>query len=173
MAAAKKPGTARRRNAPMDEADLRALAQLIGSQRAAALGTLHQGGPYVSLVLYAAGAGLTEYYLHLSRLAIHTRNLQADRRAALMIAQPEAGHVDPQTLMRLSLQGAAEPLPRQAADYAAARARYLARFPQAAPIFDLADFDLYRLTPAEGRFIAAFGKILNITAEHLRQASAL
>ena len=154
----------------MDEADLRALARLAGGQRTAALGTLQHGGPYVSLVLYAADASLGEYYLHLSRLAIHTRNLQAERRAALMIAQPDTGQADPQTLMRLSLQGAAEPLPKQSADYAAARARYLARFPQAAPIFDLADFDLYRLIPTEGRFIAAFGKILNITAEHLRAA---
>jgi hypothetical protein len=156
----------------MAEADRQALARLAAAGRTAALGTLASGAPYVSLVLYAPDAGLSAFYLHLSRLAVHTRNLQADPRAALMIAQPDEGQADPQTLMRLSLQGRAVALGRQSPNYAPAQACYLGKYPQAAPIFSLPDFDLYRFTPASGRFISAFGKIFDLTAAQLREASA-
>ncbi len=154
----------------MDEADQRALAELIRGQRTASLGTLLRGAPYVSLVLYAEDARLQAFYLHLSRLAVHTQNLQAEARASLMIAQPDRGTGDPQALPRVSLQATAEALAKDSSECAAAQARYIEKFPESAPIFDLADFDLYRLTPHEGRFIAAFGRILRVSAEHLRQA---
>jgi len=156
----------------MDEAARRALAQLAAQGRTAALGTLLRGGPYVSLVLYAPAPGLTEYFLHLSRLAVHTRNLQADPRASLLLAEADSGAGDPQTLARLSLQGTAAALPKDSADYEAAQARYLAKYPAAAPIFTLGDFDLYRFIVEDARFVSAFGKIYNLTPADLRQAAA-
>jgi putative heme iron utilization protein len=89
-----------------------------------------------------------------------------------MIAEPDSGAGDPQTLARVSLLGEAGRLPKDSADWAAARSQYVAKFPDSASIFDLGDFDLYRLVPREGRFVAAFGRILNLTAEHLRLAGA-
>jgi putative heme iron utilization protein len=158
----------------MDEQTLAALARLIRGQRAASLGSLlaDGAGPYVSLAPYAAAHDFGLFFVHLSRLAVHTRNLQADPRAALMIAEADTGAGDPQTLARVSLQVTARPLARDSAGYTEARGRYTARFPASAPIFDLADFDLYELVPAEGRFVAAFGRIFNLTADHLRQAAA-
>jgi heme oxygenase (biliverdin-IX-beta and delta-forming) len=155
----------------MAEAAWSALARLAAGGRTAALGTLLDGAPYVSLVLYAAAPGLTEIDLHLSRLAVHTRNLQTDSRASLLLAEPDAGRADPQTLVRLSLHGAARVLPKAAPEYAAAQARYLAKFPASAPVFELPDFDLYRFVPTQGRFISAFGKIFDLTGEQLRKAA--
>ena len=155
----------------MSPTDLLALARLIRSQRSAALGTLHDGAPYVSHALYLPADDFGAFYFHLSRLAIHTKNLLADPRAGLMIAEPDTGASDPQLLLRLSLQGQAAPLAPDAPDHADLRARYLARFPEAAMMLQLSDFALFRFTPRDGRFVAGFGKAFNITLANLKAAA--
>lgn len=155
----------------MQDAELHLLHDLIRNQRVAALGTLEAGAPYVSMVLYAPAEDFSAFFVHISRLAVHTRNLRADSRAGLMIAEPDNGEHDPQLLVRLSLQGTAEPLPPASPIYADACARYLARFPESAPLFQLPDFDLFRFTPREGRFVAGFGKAFNVTTGALTMAA--
>lgn len=157
----------------MQEAERRVLAALIRSQRTAALGTLYRGMPYISLVLCAEAADFGAFYIHVSGLAIHTQNLRADPGAGLMISQPDTGASDPQTLARVSLQAKAAPIPQDSPDYLAAHARFVARFPESRQTFELADFELYRLTPQEGRLVAAFGRIFNLTPGDLRAASSL
>lgn len=155
----------------MDDSNRRALSDLIRRQRTASLGTLYRGAPYVSLALYAEEPDFSAFYIHVSGLAIHTKNLRADSRAGLLIAQPDSGASDPQTLARVSLQVNAEPVSKEAPGYDAALTRYVAKFPGSQQTLDLGDFVFYRLVPQEGRFIAAFGKILNFTADELRGAS--
>jgi putative heme iron utilization protein len=155
----------------MDTSTLQSLAGLIRAGRAAALATLHDGAPLVTLVVYAYRPDFSGFILHLSRLAPHTQALLADRRAALMIAEPEAAGRDPQLLRRLSLQGQAAPLGRDAPDYAAVRALYLERFPAAGPMFGLGDFDLYEFKAVAGRFVAGFGQAYNLEPGHLRRAA--
>lgn len=155
----------------MSPDDLHALAALIRGQRQAALGTLRDGAPYVSMVAYAAEPDLDGFLLHLSRLAPHTRQLLADPRAALLICEPDQGQDDVQTLGRLTLLGQAQALPGDAPGYAEARARYLARLPAAAPLFDFPDFAIYRFVPAEARYIRGFARAFTLTPEHLRAAA--
>ena len=68
----------------MDANVLHSLATLIRSNRLAALGTLRDGCPFVSMVVYAISDDLTSFYLHLSRLAVHTRDIIADPRLKLV-----------------------------------------------------------------------------------------
>ena len=56
------------------------------------------------------------------------------------------------------MQGDAQPLPRDGDDYASARACYLARFADAAQMFELADFSLFLIRPVSLRFVAGYGK---------------
>ena len=138
-------------------ADPRALMQ---SQGAAALGTVMDGAPYVSLVLVAFdtdGAPL----LLLSRLAQHTRNLRADPAVSLLF-DGTAGLQDPLTGPRLTVLGKAA----VCAD-PAALARYLARHPSARTYAGFSDFDLYRVTIARAHYVAGFGQIRWIEAEAL------
>src|SRR5579859_3123072 len=114
---------------PLDDAE--AIAALVRRQRQAALGTLQQGSPFVSMVAFVAepaGAGLL---MHLSLLAPHTRQLQSDPRAALLISEPDDGRDDIQTLGRLSLTGSVQGIARESSPYAAAQQCYLQRFPAA------------------------------------------
>lgn len=152
---------------------LHTLAFLLRSTRLAALGTLREGAPFVSMVTYLAGEDLTKFYLHLSGLAVHTRALRADRRVGLLIAQTDPGIVDPQTLARVSIQGEAVGLPKGGAEFVAAQEGYLAQFPDSAQNFALADFDLYAIVPQSARFVAGFGHIFNLTLADFKRAGAI
>jgi hypothetical protein len=61
---------------------------------------------------------------------------------------------------------------REDPSHASARARYLARLPAAAPRFDFADFELFRLRPAEVHFVAGFGRAHRLSGEVLAVLAA-
>ena len=88
----------------------------------------------------------------LSGLAIHSRVLAGDPRAALLVeAQGDKG--DPLTWPRLSLQVTASVI----ADPGGLRDRWLAGHPKAAVFIDLPDFRFWRLLPQGGFLNAGFG----------------
>jgi putative heme iron utilization protein len=149
------------------------LARLIRTQRTAALGTVFDTAPLVSMVLYAAADDLSAFYIHISQLAQHTQAIRQDRRVGLMIAEPDSGEVDPQTLGRVSIRGAATELSPAASDHEAAKAAYLAKFPGSAATFGLGDFSLYAITPLEARYVAGFGRIFDLAAEDFGEISAM
>jgi putative heme iron utilization protein len=110
--------------------------------------------------------------LHLSRLAKHTLNLLADGRVSLALSEMDDGRSDPQTLARITLDGSVVLVERDSTDYQAGRECYLARLPDAAMLFDFADFSLFRLTPQSGRYVEGFGSTHRLTAERLRSLLA-
>lgn len=147
------------------------LAHLIRTQRIAAFGTLRDGGPLVSMILYAVSPDFAQFYIHASRLALHTQDILKDPRVSLMIAETDTGEKDPQTLARVSIRGEAVAVPPTAADYEEAKAIYLAKFPEAAFNFTLGDFSIYKIVPRTARYVAGFGKIFNLTVEDFKQAA--
>ena len=155
----------------MKAEELAIVANLIRGQRHGALGTLREGAPFVSMVAYAAEPDFGGLLLHLSRIAPHTRQILADPRAWLLICEPDDGREDVQTLARITLSGAATPIPPE--QHAQARERYLARLPAAAPLFDFPDFGLFRLVPQEARYVGGFARAYTLTPAHLRQAAQL
>lgn len=158
----------------MKSAELTVVAGLLRRQRQAALGTLQDGAPFVSMVAFAAAPGLDGFLLHLSGLSPHTRHLQADPRASLLVAEPERPDVeDVQTLPRITLVGTVALVPKDGADYAAGRDLYLARLPAAAMLFDFPDFNLYRFIPTEARYVGGFARAYTLRVEDLRQAAQL
>jgi hypothetical protein len=66
----------------MDDETLQLLAALIRGRRIAALGTLRQGAPFVSMVPYAPAADFSAFYLHMSRLAYHTQDILKDAQVS-------------------------------------------------------------------------------------------
>jgi len=131
---------------------------LLAAESAGVLSTLsvrRAGTPYGSITPYALGADGAPLLL-LSGLAAHTHNLEADPRAGLFVGDQSAA-ADPQAGARLSLLGEVHPLPADAEPDA--RARYLARWPQAAQYLALSDFAFWRFRIDEARLIAGFGEI--------------
>lgn len=139
------------------------LPTLLRRQTIAALGTLHRGEPYVSMVPYALDEAAPAFLIHVSALAAHTRDMIDSPRVSLLVVAPDAADL-PQARARATIQGDAERLPADSAAYAAARAYYLKRFPQAADIFALADFSLFRIEPRSVRFIGGFAQATSLTA---------
>ena len=146
---------------------LKTLSALLASP-VAALGTLHEGAPFVSMVPVAVAAeGLL---IHVSGLAAHTRDLRADPRLSLLFMAPLDPEADPLALPRVTLQGEAQELERDSPEYEAAAGAYLARFPQAEQTLGLGDFSFFLLVPGSGRLVAGFGRALNLGAEEILQA---
>jgi putative heme iron utilization protein len=155
----------------MDSESCLTLATLLRSQRVAALGTLRQGAPLVSMVLYLPAPDFSAFHLHVSRLAWHTQDMLADARVSLSIAATDDGTRNPQVLERVSLRGEATALPNDSPGHEALKAAWLARFPDSAINFELADFSFFRIAPRDARFVAGFGRIHNLSAAALSAAA--
>src|SRR2546430_8386763 len=97
----------------MDAESRRLLGSLIRSERIAHLGTLRDGAPMVSMTLYMPEPDFSAFYVHVSRLAWHTQDMQHDARVALSIAETDDRRADPFTLMRVSIRGEAAQIDRK------------------------------------------------------------
>ena len=153
----------------MDHSSEQTLIRLLRTQRIAALGTLRDGGPLVSQVLFAAAPDFSTFCMHISRLAQHTQDILSNPRVSLMIADTDDGAGDPLQLARVSIRGEAAIIAPGTDEYATARAVYLAKFPQAAVNFQLGDFALYGIEPRAARYVAGFGKAFNLTQASFRK----
>ena len=145
----------------MDADTRKALAALIRKERIAHLATLRQGAPMASMTLYLADDALAAFHVHVSRLAWHTQDMQKDARVALSIAERDDGRADPFTLMRVTIRGEAFQMVEGPKD------AWLARYPEQAINFQLADFSFWKIVPRDARFVAGFGRIHNLSAKEL------
>ena len=131
---------------------------LLRIARTGALATLDRasGAPLTTLVAVASdynGAPL----LLLSTLSQHTKNLAGDRRGSLLLTSP-SGRGDPLNRPRLTVGGeiVAHPEPT-------ARARFLARNPQARLYASFTDFSLFRVEISAVQFNGGFGRAAPLT----------
>ena len=140
-------------------ADRATLATALPSSEAldAAMDGPGGGWPYASLVMVACDFDASPLLL-ISDLAEHTKNLAADGRASLMF-DDTAGLDNPLTGARVTVLGRIE-----RCDHDGARARYLARHPDAAEYAGFADFHLYRMAVERAHLVAGFGVIHWIAA---------
>ena len=141
------------------------LRSLLFKQRIAHLATLRNGAPMASMTLYLPEKDLSAFYVHVSRLAWHTQDMAHDPRVALSIAEADDGRADPFTLMRVTIRGDALQLQD------GPKAAWLARFPEQAINFELADFSFWRITPRDARFVEGFGRIHNLSAKDLNECA--
>jgi hypothetical protein len=149
----------------------RDVVSLIQQQRWAAVATIDEGAPLASMIAYAVEPGLDGLLFFLSRLAAHTRNLLEQPPTSLAITAPDLGKGDPQLLPRVSLQGRAVAIDREDATFAMAGARYVQRFPDAMPRFQLGDFHLFRFTIDSARYIGGFARASSFTGDQLRETA--
>ena len=145
-------------------------ARLLASSRWAALAVVEDGAPAAAMTAYAPAADGAALYVLLSQMALHTRALLVEPRAALVVSAPDTGEGDPQTLPRLSLSGVALALVPGTAEHEAGRAAYVGRFPGAEERFALADFVLFRFEASEARWVGGFGRALRMTGPQLAEA---
>ncbi len=140
---------------PADLPPARIVRRLIRAADRAALG-VHgarlEGFPYVSLTEIACDIRGRPVLL-LSTLAEHTKALDADPRASLLI-DGTAGYAEPLTGPRASLIGRLERVPTEAVS-----TRYLARHPAARMFAGFRDFGFFRFEVDKAHLVAGFGRI--------------
>ncbi len=73
----------------MDQQSEQTLAHLIRETRLAALGTLHDGEPNLAMVSYAFARDFSAFYIHVSQLGKHTRDMENDPRVSLLITETD------------------------------------------------------------------------------------
>ncbi|MFV0279985.1 MAG: HugZ family protein [Rhodoblastus sp.] len=125
--------------------------RLLRAVRSAALASLDaQRHPFATLVNVATAHDGAPILL-MSKLAVHTRNLEAAPQASLLLA--ETGKGDPLAHPRLTISGL---LARDADP--ALRARFLARHPKSALYADFADFSFWRMIPGSFHLNGGFAR---------------
>jgi putative heme iron utilization protein len=111
-----------------------------------------EGYPYGSFVTVAFDDGNPVFLI--SGLAEHTRNLERDHRASLLVA--ESASEDPLANGRVTMLG---PCTRVEEDGGRARAAFLAAHPNAAYYADFRDFAFWKLRVNAIRYIGGYGRM--------------
>ena len=110
------------------------------------------GYPYGSFVTVAFDDGDPVFLI--SGLAEHTKNLERDSRASLLVA--EGGSADPLANGRVTLLG---PCTRVEGDGGSARAAFFAAHPSSTYYADFRDFGFWRLRVEHVRYIGGYGRM--------------
>lgn len=158
----------------MAESTTQILRMLLLDRPVAALATLHDGRPAVSMIPFAvhAAGDTVRLVTHLSRLAAHTGDMLALPEVSLLVVASESAGTMPQALPRVSLSAVAAFVPPDDPEHAALRGCYLEKFPDAAPLFALGDFSIVALEPTSARLVAGFGRALTLPPDALAAAVA-
>ncbi len=131
----------------------RTLLERGGFSTLATLSAKHPGHPFASVMPYSLTERGEPVFL-ISSMAMHTKNLDADGRATLMVVD-ESAVQNPLGASRVSMMGTAVQVPE--ADVSTVRERYLARNPAASQWVDFSDFHFYRLEVMDLYFVGGFG----------------
>lgn len=140
--------------------------QLIRAGRFVPLATQEakSAAPFVSLAQTACLMDAVPLLL-ISRLAAHTRHIEANPEISLLFETPGAEGAERMNLARVSVQGRAEKLEGEEA--ARAKARFTALHPETRDYDTALDFSYYALRPSGGRIVEGFGRIGNLSAADL------
>jgi putative heme iron utilization protein len=122
-----------------------------------------EGYPYGSFVTVAFDEGHPVFLI--SGLAEHTKNLERDPRASLLVA--ESGAADPLANGRVTLLGSCR---RVDEDGGSARAAFLTAHPNSAYYADFSDFAFWKLRVNAIRYIGGYGRMSWIDQEDWQAA---
>jgi putative heme iron utilization protein len=134
----------------------RTLAASAGNGVLSTLACDEGGIPYGSLAPFGLDSRARPVFC-ISELAEHTRNLRADPRSSLLIAQAAAPGGDPLANARLTLMGRSVEVPAE--DRAEAKAAHLAGNPHASYYIDFGDFSLWWLEVSAIRYVGGYGRM--------------
>ena len=151
------------------------LRELLHSRRTAALAVQPLAdfsasavpSPSLSFVPWAWCSDFSCLVIHVSALAAHTAAMQAHPAISLMMVAAEVPGQGVHALERVSMTGVASTPPPQSLLCQAAKACYLARFPEAEPMTQLGDFRFMCITLSSGRHVAGFGAAREVSDQDL------
>lgn len=130
----------------------------------ATLSAHHEAEASYAPYIYHAGS----YYIFVSQLASHTRNLLHSASASLMLIESEAEARNPFARKRFTAQCQVREIPPGDSVYAGLLDQMEARFGSTLGVLrSLPDFHLFALQPQQGRLVIGFGKAFELDAQQL------
>ncbi len=100
-------------------------------------------------------------------------DMQKKNAVSMLIVEIDLGLKDPQSLARISLRGTAEIFASNAPGYNAAKSLYIKRFTGSENLFSSDDFNLWRIAPKGGRYVAGMANAFNLVPSMLKTVSSL
>ena len=113
----------------------------------------HDGYPFGSVTPYALDSNGRPIFL-ISRMAVHTKNLEADLHASLLVSE-ESQSGGLLGGARANMMGKVGLIPAEDVDHA--RETYLAQHPAASQWASFGDFNFYRMEIVEIYYVGGFG----------------
>lgn len=144
----------------------------ISSRKSLMLSTIDEHNlPYASYAPFGIGEGC--YYILISEIAIHARNLQIHPKASALIIEDEDSANELFARLRVNYQMDATLLEVDSSDWNIGLEALVARHgDRAQGLSKLSDFKMFRLTPTSGRYVKGFGRAYSLTGSstisHLR-----
>lgn len=131
--------------------------------RTAVLATVGaDGAPEASYAPYIAD-GSGDFFVCVSGLARHTRNLALTGRADVLFVQEEAAAANPFARVRLGYACRAAPVARDTAEWGEVMDRFEREFGNIVAVLRaLPDFRVFRLVPQAGRYVRGFGQAYSL-----------
>jgi len=147
-------------------ADFREFARQFGSVQLATASD--EGQPEASYAPFVRQG--RDFYVYVSELSRHTRNLAENPRASLLLIENESDARHLFARRRLSYQCDAEEVPRVSERFDATLDQMHQQFGDIIGVLrNLNDFHLYRLRPYTGTFVAGFALAFELTGDDLDQ----
>jgi heme oxygenase (biliverdin-IX-beta and delta-forming) len=157
----------------VEREQLESIRGLLQATRVLSLAYAGDDGPEAALLPFAPRDDCRALYVQASTLARHTRALQNDARLGVLVHAQDSGKTDPMQLPRLSVGAIVSRVEQSSAEYDAAAAQFVARFPAAKMTLGFGDFGLYMLTLGAGRFVEGFARAFDVTANTFADIAGL
>lgn len=153
----------------MNAEQLKLLGKLLLKRRVAALGTLHDGKPLVTMTPFAISPvpGQEGFLIHVSQLAAHTRDMMKSADVSLLIMEPEDGAGSVLATPRVAIACTAYRVERDSTEWENQARAYLDAIPDALPLLDFGDFHFFLLDPQSARFVAGFAQAFHVSREQV------
>lgn len=114
------------------------------------------------------------FYIYISELADHTRNLQQNPKAELFFIEDESRCENIFARQRASIKITAQPIARDSEQWRDVMTQFGQLQPEMIPMLrELTDFHLFKLTPYHARYVKGFAQAFNLDGEQLKQVAHL
>lgn len=108
------------------------------------------------------------FYVYISSMAKHTVQVRRSKKASVMLIEDESVAENLFARKRLTVDCEADVLEREGEDWQSAMAKMEERHGETmTSLKGLTDFDLFRLSPYEGRLVLGFGRAYQVSGKGL------
>ncbi len=161
------------KNTALQERTSDEILSFIDSRKSLMLSSLtEEGTPYASYAPFAVTEEENGFYVLLSTIAVHAKNLLANTKAAVLIVEDEDTAGELFARIRTTYSVDAENIKHGTEAFEAAVKVLEARHGERSRnLSELSDFHMFRLKPTGGRYVKGFGRAYNLAGNSLTAES--